>query len=73
VPEKLTQMTIKTRTRLRKLCSRALAENDPHKLAVLLMEIDDILSETIDEIAGMLKDVEQVLKKRERSSRIHLA
>jgi hypothetical protein len=27
----------------------------------------------VDEIAGMLKDVEQVLKKRERSSRIHLA
>lgn len=61
------------RTRLRKLCSRAIAEKDPHELAVLLMEIDEILSETVDEIAGMLKDVEQVLKKRERSSRIHLA
>jgi hypothetical protein len=73
VPEKLAQMTMKNRTRLRKLCSRAIAENDPHKLAVLLMEIDDILSETVDEIAGMLKDVEQVLKKRERLSRIHLA
>jgi hypothetical protein len=66
-------MTTNNRARLRKLCSRAIAEKDPHKLAVLLMEIDDILSETVDEIAGMLKDVEQVLKKRELASRIHLA
>jgi hypothetical protein len=66
-------MTMTNRTRLRKLCSRAIVEKDPHELAVLLMEIDEILSETVDEIAGMLKDVEQVLKKRERSSRIHLA
>jgi predicted component of type VI protein secretion system len=73
VPEKLTPMTTNNRTRLRKLCARAITEKDTHELAVLLMEIDDILSETVEEIAGMLKDVEQVLKKRERSSRIHLA
>jgi hypothetical protein len=72
VHEKLMQMVLKTRTRLCKLCSRATAESDPQKLAVLLTEIDNILSEALDEIAEMLKEVEQVLKKRERESRVHL-
>jgi hypothetical protein len=66
-------MPLRNRTRLHKLCSRALAESDPQELAVLLSEIDDMLSETLDELTMMLKDVEQVLKKGNKSLRIHLA
>ncbi len=61
------------RTRLHKLCSRALRETDPQKLAVLLNEIDDILAEALGELNAMLKEVEQVLKRREKSSWIHMA
>lgn len=57
-------MAPKPRTRLHKLCSRALRETDPQELATLLTEIDDILCETLDELNAMLKDVEQVLKKK---------
>jgi len=73
LPEKLNSMALKNRTRLRKLCSRAMAESDPHKLAVLLTEIDNVLCETLDELADMLEEVEQVLKKRESTPKIHLA
>jgi len=47
-------------------------ETEPHRLAGLLGEIDDILSETLQELSAMLRDVEQVLKKREKAARIHL-
>jgi hypothetical protein len=57
-------MALKLRTRLHTLCSRALRETDPQKLAILLNEIDDILCETLDELSAMLADVEQVLKKK---------
>jgi hypothetical protein len=66
-------MSLSNRTRLHKLCSRFPAETDPQKLAVLLIEIDDILSETLTELNAMLKEVEQVLRKRERSSLIDLS
>jgi hypothetical protein len=62
-----------TRTRLHALCSRAMVESDPQELAILLNEIDSILSETLSELSAMLKDVERLLKKREQTSRIHLA
>jgi hypothetical protein len=65
-------MGLNPRTRVRKLCSRALGETDPNKLAVLLNEIDDILSESEAELRDMLQEVEQVLKKKGRPSRIHL-
>lgn len=64
-------MALKTRTRLHRLCSRAVAESDPHELAVLLTEIDNILGETFAELSAMLKDVEQMLKKRKLSSRVY--
>jgi signal transduction histidine kinase len=60
------------RTRVPKLWSGALGETDPKKLAVLLNEIDDILSESVADLRAMLKEVEPVLKKKGRSSRIHL-
>jgi hypothetical protein len=60
------------RARLHKVCSRALLETDPQKLAVLMNEIDNIVCVTLDELADMLKDVEQVLKTMEQSSRMHL-
>lgn len=63
---------LKNRIRLRKLCSQAMKETEPHRLAGLLGEIDDILSETLQELSAMLRDVEQVLKKREKAARIHL-
>lgn len=66
-------MPLNNRTRLHKLCRRALAETDPQEFAALLTEIDDILSETFDELTLMLNDVEQVLNKKLQSSRIHLA
>lgn len=66
-------MPLNNRTRLHKLCSRALAESDPQEFAALLTEIDDILSETFNELTLMLKDVEDVLNKRMPPSRIHLA
>lgn len=66
-------MPLKNRTRLHRLCCRALAETDQQELAALLSEIDDILSETLNELILMLNDVEQVLKKRGQASRIHLA
>jgi HPt (histidine-containing phosphotransfer) domain-containing protein len=59
------------RTRLQKLCSRAERETDPQKLAGLLIEIDEILRQTLEEVANLLNEVEQVLKKREHSMRIH--
>jgi hypothetical protein len=65
-------MSLRNRTRLHKLCSRALAENDPQKLTVLLTEIDAILSETVAELSAMLKDVEQVLSRPEQLSEIQL-
>jgi hypothetical protein len=65
-------MPLNNRTRLQKLCSRFRAETDPQKLAVLLIEIDDILSETIAEMSAMLKDVEQVLSRCEQLSGIEL-
>jgi hypothetical protein len=65
-------MPLNNRTRLHKLCSRALAETDPQEFAALLSEIDDILSETFDDLVMMLNDVEHVLRRRERLSRIHL-
>jgi ABC-type transporter Mla subunit MlaD len=65
-------MGLNPRTRVHKLCSRALGETDPKKLAVLLNEIDDILSESVAELRDMLQEVEQVLKKMGRPSRIHL-
>jgi hypothetical protein len=61
-------MSVSNRTNLHKLCSRFLAETDPHKLAVLLSEIDDILSETLAELSSMLEDVEQVLTRCEQPS-----
>jgi hypothetical protein len=72
LPKKLMPMLRNRRTRLHKVCSRALLETDPQKLAVLLNEIDNIVCVTLDELADMLKDVEQVLKTMEQSSRIHL-
>ncbi len=66
-------MPLKNRTRLHKLCTRALAETDPRKLAVLLSEIDEILSGTMIELSDMLQEVEQVLRKREQATRVHLA
>jgi MEDS: MEthanogen/methylotroph, DcmR Sensory domain len=54
------------------LCSRALSETDLEKLAVLLTEIEDVLSETVAELRVMLKEVEQVLRRREPLSRIQL-
>jgi hypothetical protein len=58
-------MVLKPRTHWRRLCSQAQRETDPKKLDILLTEIDDILCETLDEIADMLNDVEQLLKKME--------
>jgi hypothetical protein len=52
------------------LCSHALAETDPQKLAVLLDKIDDILCQTLVDLGAILEDVEQVLKRREQLSRI---
>lgn len=65
-------MGLNLRTRVHKLCSRALGETDPKKLAVLLTQIDDLLRETVEEMADMLQDVEQFLKKLEQTSRLHL-
>jgi hypothetical protein len=65
-------MPLSNRTRLQKLCSRFRAETDPQKLAVLLMEIDDVLSETVADMSAMLKDVEQVLRRCEQLSGIEL-
>jgi hypothetical protein len=66
-------MSLKNRTRWRRLCSQALAETDPQKLAVLLTKIDDILCQTIDGLEVMRKDVEQMLRRREQFlSRIRL-
>lgn len=66
-------MVLKSRTRLHKLCRCALHEADPHKLAILLTQIDDVLRETVDELTDMLEDVEGMIRKREQSSRIHLS
>jgi hypothetical protein len=66
-------MVLKPRTRLQKLCSRALRETDPQKLACLLNEIDGLVGETMDELHDMLREVEQMVKKMEQSSGIHLA
>ncbi len=66
-------MAVNPRIRLQKLCSRAARETDPQKLAGLLDEIDDILSETVAELSAMLNEVGPLLKKTEQSSRIHLA
>lgn len=60
------------RIRLHNLCSRALRETDPRKLSVLLAQIEDVIGETLDELADMLEDVEGMIKKIEQSSRIHL-
>jgi hypothetical protein len=65
-------MPLRNRTRLHKLCSRAVAETDPQKLAVLLIEIDDILCQAVVEVRTMLKDVEQLVRGRNQLSRIHL-
>lgn len=65
-------MCLNARTQLHKLCSRALRETDPEKLAILLRQINEILCETLAELQGMLKDVEQVLSRRRPSSRIDL-
>jgi hypothetical protein len=65
-------MVLKSRTRLHKLCSRALREKDPQKLAGLLYEIDGIFCDTMEELHDMLQQVEQMVKKMEESSRIHL-
>jgi hypothetical protein len=65
-------MMLKPRTRLHKLCRHALGETDPEKLPVLLKAIEEILSETVAEYSAMLKEVAQVLEKREQSSRINL-
>lgn len=51
-------MAAKTPERLHDLCSQALEEKDPHKLTVLLREINDILS-------GVLREVNRVLRKTE--------
>jgi hypothetical protein len=64
---------LKVSRELHILCTRTLAETDPQKVAVLLTKIDEILAETLSDVSAMLKDVEEVLRKRERSSRIHLA
>lgn len=63
-------MSLGNRTRLHKLCSRALSETDPQELTILLNEIDDILSQTLVDLSGILEDVEQVLRRREQLSRI---
>jgi hypothetical protein len=47
-------------------------ETDPQKLAVLLIEIDDILCQTVVEVRAMLKDVERLVRSRNQLSRIHL-
>jgi hypothetical protein len=65
-------MVLKSRTHLHQLCSRALRERDPQKLAGLLTEIDGIVCETMDELHDILKEVEQMLEKMAQSSRIHL-
>lgn len=54
-------MAVEPRTRLHELCSCALEETDPQELASLLIEIEDILCETMAELSTMLKDVENVL------------
>jgi hypothetical protein len=64
--------TLKGRMEFHILCSRALAETDPQKLAVLLIEIEDILSETVAALGAMLKDTEQVLGRCEQSSQIQV-
>lgn len=51
------------------LCSRALSETDPEKLAVLLTKTEDVLSETVAELSVIFKEVGQVLKRREQLSR----
>lgn len=51
-------MPLTTQGRLHDLCSQALEEKDPHKLVVLLTEINDILS-------GVLSEVNRVLYKSE--------
>jgi MEDS: MEthanogen/methylotroph, DcmR Sensory domain len=61
-------MSPTNRTRLHKLCSRALAETDLQKLAGLLAKIDDILCETASEMSAMLKEVEQVRRRWEHLS-----
>jgi hypothetical protein len=65
-------MPLSNRTRLQKLCSRFRAETDPQKLAVLLIEIDEFLSETVAEMSTMLKEVEHVLRRCEQLSGIEL-
>lgn len=65
-------MSLSERTRLHKLCARALAETDPQKLAVLLTKIEDVLCETFADLSVMLQELEQVLGRREQLSRIQL-
>jgi hypothetical protein len=66
-------MVLKSRTRLQKLCRCALQETDPHKLAVLLTQIEDVIGETLNDLADMLRDVEGMIKKIDQSTRIHLS
>jgi hypothetical protein len=65
-------MSRRNRTRLNKLCSRALVETDPQKLVLLLTKIHAILSETVAELSAMLNDLEPVLSRPKQLSRAQL-
>lgn len=64
-------MVLKARTRLHRLCSRALQETDPQKLDGLLTAIEDILCETLAELSAAFRDVEEVLRRHEQLSQVH--
>jgi hypothetical protein len=61
---------MKDKGRLHKLCSQALREEDPQKLAALLAEIESALSQVVVEIREILQEVDAVLR-RKIPSRIH--